>query len=141
MSELPLIVVLHWGDLSQTAACIASLALQTCAADLLLIDNGGELNATAALRAMAPGARLLRSDTNLGVAGGRNLGLEMALEGKTTVVAADTHYRGHGFTQDVARREEYAALLAHLLSEPPPRPDVERARRYASFFFFRFLVQ
>ena len=60
MSERPLIVVLHWGGLSQTAACIASLALQTVAADLLLIDNGGEPDATAALRAMAPRARVLR---------------------------------------------------------------------------------
>lgn len=72
-------MVLHWGELAQTAACIASLALQTAAADLLLIDNGGAPDATAALRAMAPGARVLRSDTNLGVAGGRNLGLDLAL--------------------------------------------------------------
>jgi hypothetical protein len=78
-TERPLIVVLHWGELAQTAACVASLAQQTAAADLLLIDNGGDPDATAALRALAPGARVLRSDTNLGVAGGRNLGLEAAL--------------------------------------------------------------
>ena len=82
MSERPLIVVLHWGDLSQTAACVASLLAQTAAADLLLIDNGGEPDVTSALRAMAPAARVLRSDTNLGVAGGRNLGLEAALAEK-----------------------------------------------------------
>ena len=68
MSERPLIVVLHWGVLSQTAACVASLLAQTAAPDLLLIDNGGEPDATSALRMMAPAARVLRSDTNLGVA-------------------------------------------------------------------------
>lgn len=79
MSERPLIVVLHWGVLSQTAASVASLLAQTAAANLLLIDNGGEPDATSALRVMAPAARVLRCDTNLGVAGGRNLGLEAAL--------------------------------------------------------------
>ena len=82
MSERPLIVVLHWGDLSQTAACVASLLEQTAAADLLLIDNGGEPDAAATLRAMAPAADVRRSDTNLGVAGGRNLGLDLALAQK-----------------------------------------------------------
>lgn len=72
-------MVLHWGELAQTAACVASLAAQTVAADLLLIDNGSEPDATAELRAMAPLARVQRSDTNLGVAGGRNLGMALAM--------------------------------------------------------------
>ena len=30
--------------------------------------------------------------------------------------------------------------LDRLIREPPPRPDVERAGRYAHFFFFRFMI-
>jgi hypothetical protein len=56
------------------------------------------------------------------------------------VVAGDTHYRNLGFTIDVNRAEDYAPLLDQLLRETPPAPDSERARRYAHFLFFRYMI-
>lgn len=65
-------------------------------------------------------------------------GLEMALTGRPVLVAGDTHYRGKGFTVDVGGPEDFKAQLAKALSDPGSlRPDVEKARRYAHFFFFR----
>ncbi len=68
------------------------------------------------------------------------MGLELAAAGIPVVVAGDTHYQGLGFTHDVGDRESYPGLLERLLREDPPAPDVERARRYAHFFFFEFMI-
>jgi hypothetical protein len=68
-------------------------------------------------------------------------GLEMALDGKPVIVAGQTHYAGKGFTHDVTDREEYRALLNRLNDLGPlPVEAVERARRYAYLFFFRFML-
>ena len=68
------------------------------------------------------------------------IGLELAAAGVPVVVSGETHYRDLGFTLDVERREQYVPLLDRLLREAPPGPDVDRARRYAHFFFFRFMI-
>jgi hypothetical protein len=68
------------------------------------------------------------------------MGLELAATGTPVVVTGDTHYRDLGFTVDVDDRDGYPALLDRLLREEMPRPDTELARRYAHFFFFRFMI-
>ncbi|UGS38731.1 capsular polysaccharide export protein, LipB/KpsS family [Capillimicrobium parvum] len=67
------------------------------------------------------------------------VGLEAATRGVAVAVAGDTHYRGRGFTHDVSRHDELAALLA----APPGRLDpatVDLAHRYAFTFFFRTMI-
>ena len=65
-------------------------------------------------------------------------GLELALSGTPVVVCGDVHYRHKGFTVDVSSPGEFVDALDRLLVDPcADRPDVERARRYAHFFFFR----
>jgi len=65
-------------------------------------------------------------------------GLEMALAGRPVIVAGRTHYRGKGFTLDVSSPDELLSALDAVLEGPAPTaPDVELARRYAHFFFFR----
>lgn len=64
-------------------------------------------------------------------------GLELALAGKPVIVGAQVHYRGKGFTIDVSSREDLARAVQECLEGTTPAVDVERARRYAHFFFFR----
>ena len=65
-------------------------------------------------------------------------GLELALAGTPVIVAGSTHYRGKGFTIDVSSPEEFERRLDEVLADPAAAvPDVEAARRYAHFFFFR----
>lgn len=65
-------------------------------------------------------------------------GLELALRGTPVIVCGDTHYRGKGFTQDAVDAAHFDELLTDALADPGSmRPDVELARRYAHFFFFR----
>jgi hypothetical protein len=66
------------------------------------------------------------------------VGLEAAVRGIPVAVAGITHYRGRGFTTDVAARAD----LERVLSEPPSMTSeqVELARRYAFAFFFRLMI-
>ncbi|WP_412067536.1 hypothetical protein [Rubrivirga sp. IMCC43871] len=64
------------------------------------------------------------------------IGLEAALMGRPTVVAAKTHYRGKGFTLDPSTPEAYLDLLGHAASGTLPTPDdPDAAWRYAYAFF------
>jgi hypothetical protein len=72
---------------------------------------------------------------------GTKTGVELAPFGKPVVVAADSWIRGKGLTYDVSSKEEYAELLARIDSIPMLDAEaVERARRYAYYFFFRRMI-
>jgi hypothetical protein len=65
-------------------------------------------------------------------------GLELALHGTPVIVAGMTHYRGKGFSLDVASPQELIATLTKALDDPDSvAPDVALARRYAHLFFFK----
>ncbi|MEY2426647.1 MAG: hypothetical protein QOI61_2219 [Actinomycetota bacterium] len=65
-------------------------------------------------------------------------GLEVALSGKPVIVSGAVHYRGKGFTVDVSSPAEFLAQLDEGLAKPEAlHGDVETARRYAHYFFFR----
>lgn len=66
------------------------------------------------------------------------VGLEAAARGIPSAVAGICHYRGKGFTVDVASEED----LRGVLSEPPVMSpsDRELARRYAYLFFVRMMI-
>jgi hypothetical protein len=65
-------------------------------------------------------------------------GLELALSGTPVIVAGATHYRDKGFTLDADDAEEFLDQLDAVLADPARfAPDVDRARQYAHFFFFR----
>jgi hypothetical protein len=78
----------------------------------------------------------------LGLVYTSTVGLELAARGVPVVVAADTHYRGRGFTVDPVSSDDYWRQADLHLASPPDAPERERirelARRYAALFFFRF---
>ena len=81
-------------------------------------------------------------EASLGLVYTSTVGLELACTGVPVIVAADTHYRGRGFTVDPATASEYWLAADRLMSTPPDGDERarlrERARRYAALFFFRF---
>jgi hypothetical protein len=80
----------------------------------------------------------LMAASDLGLVYTSTVGLELSVSGVPTIVAGDTHYRAKGFTIDVNSPEEFlGALDAALTDSTFGIPDVESARRYAHFFFFR----
>ena len=75
------VIVLHWGETSVTAACLASLQEITYpAAQVLVIDNGTPNRGGEALIRDFPKFAQVRNESNLGFAGGNNVGLRRALE-------------------------------------------------------------
>lgn len=65
-------------------------------------------------------------------------GLEAVLRGRRVAVAGDAHYRGKGFTTDVASIDQLRAAIAG--TDGDPEPDSELAWRYAFMFFFRMCI-
>jgi hypothetical protein len=65
-------------------------------------------------------------------------GMEAALVGTPCITAGDTQFGAKGFTLDPVDRDAYFDALGEVTSDPRRfAPDVELARRYAYFFFFR----
>jgi hypothetical protein len=66
------------------------------------------------------------------------VGLEAAVRGIPVAVAAQTHYRGRGFTTDIESHNDMQSVIAR----PPAMSaeQVELARRYAFAFFFRLMI-
>jgi hypothetical protein len=77
--------------------------------------------------------------TDLGIVHTSTVGMELPLEGVPCMVVSKTHYRGKGFTEDVASREEYFEVLENWNGS---RIDEETmrtlARRYAYVLFERY---
>jgi hypothetical protein len=80
--------------------------------------------------------------TTLGLVYASTVGLELAARGVPVLVAAQTHYRGRGFTVDPLSADAYWSAADRLLASAPDASERERireqARRYAVLFFFRF---
>jgi hypothetical protein len=78
----------------------------------------------------------------LGLVYSSTVGLELAARGVPVLVAADTHYRGRGFTIDPSSGDDYWVEADRLLRDPPDWDERARirelARRYAVLLFFRF---
>lgn len=73
-------VVLNYNGRDLTLETIASLRrLDYPALDLLVVDNGSTDGSDAAVAALFPEVRRLRTEINLGISGGLNLGFELGL--------------------------------------------------------------
>lgn len=73
-------LVLHWRGIDYTRRCLNSLRdTKTKNFRVLLVDNGSENNEGDTLKQEFPEIELLKSETNLGFAGGCNVGMEYCL--------------------------------------------------------------
>ncbi len=129
MSDRPLVgvVVLTWNGREDTLACLHSLAATTGASlRVIVVDNASDDGTADAVQAEFPDAELVRSDQNLGFAGGNNLGIARALElgvDFVLVLNNDTEVEPGAVAAlvDEARRTPDAgALCAKLLYADPP---------------------
>ncbi|HLK12276.1 MAG TPA: glycosyltransferase family 2 protein [Candidatus Binatia bacterium] len=80
-------MVVHWGAVADTLACLRSLAVSTLRPrPLLVIDNGTRALDARAVAAAAPDVVLVPLPENRGFAGGANEGLRRALAAGATFV-------------------------------------------------------
>ncbi len=81
MNTRVLVVLLTHNQQELTCACLRSL--EACSSEhdgVLLVDNASTDGTLECVRREFPGVETLRSESNTGVAGGRNLGIARALE-------------------------------------------------------------
>lgn len=131
MSDRPLVavVVLSWNGREDTLACLRSLAGQEGVALLaVVVDNGSTDGTSEVVQAAYPDAVLVRSERNLGFAGGNNLGIVRALESAPDYVLVlnnDTELEPGAIAAlvaEAARTPDAGALCAKILyMEPPDR--------------------
>jgi GT2 family glycosyltransferase len=74
------IVILNWNGYQDTIACVES-CLQSVypAFRILIVDNGSDDNSETVLRQHFPAVEILQTGSNLGFAGGNNVGIRRAL--------------------------------------------------------------
>jgi GT2 family glycosyltransferase len=78
------IIITAWNQLEKTLACLESVVAQTYPHfQLILVDNGSTADFGAKIAACFPAVTLIRNKTNLGFAGGYNMGLRAALSGES----------------------------------------------------------
>lgn len=74
-------IVLNYNGRDLTLATLESLlALESPGLDLLVVDNGSTDGSDAAVAARFPAVRRMRTETNLGISGGLNLGFRIGLD-------------------------------------------------------------
>lgn len=76
------IVVLNWNGRADTLACLESLrAVINDKVTVLVVDNGSIDGSVPAIRAAYPDLEVIETGSNLGYAGGNNIGIERAVAG------------------------------------------------------------
>jgi GT2 family glycosyltransferase len=74
------VILLNWNGIKDTLECLASLQkVNYPNFQPLIVDNGSTDNSVAVIRASYPHVPILETKTNLGFAGGNNVGIEWAL--------------------------------------------------------------
>jgi GT2 family glycosyltransferase len=86
------VVILTWNSEQHIRPCLESLhhAAPGYRGDLVVIDNGSQDGTPELVRELAPRARLVRNQTNRGVAAARNQGLALARAPVSIILDVDT---------------------------------------------------
>jgi len=86
-NEQVIVVIVNWNRYEDTCACIESLIKQEAVkTDLIVVDNGSTDHSETLLRNKYPQVEIIRSEENLGFAGGFNLGIRFALTRDTEYI-------------------------------------------------------
>ena len=80
-SPKALIIILNWNNASDTINCLDSLKhIDWSNYEVILIDNASTDGSVEKIRELFPEITIVENEKNLGVAGGRNVGIDLALE-------------------------------------------------------------
>ena len=71
------VIILNWNGKNDTLACLKSLENTP---NIIVVDNGSQDDSVTSIRGLFPKVTLLETGTNLGYAGGNNIGIEYALK-------------------------------------------------------------
>src|SRR5262245_57058678 len=105
------VIILNWNRPADTLACLEAVRrsrYQTLSA--VVVDNGSSDDSVAHIRAAYPQVTLIQNKTNLGYAGGNNVGIRHALQRGAAYVLL--------LNEDVVVEPEALGHLAAALADP-----------------------
>ena len=123
------VVVLNWNGFEDTRRCVESLRrLDYPSLSIIVVDNGSTDDSAARIEAELPEVELIRSERNLGFAGGVNLGIRRALEGDAAYVwllnnDATAEPGTLSALVDEAERDEHVGIVGGVLRDPSGRVE------------------
>ena len=84
------IITVNYNGLDDTCALIESIPFGTLPMEVIVVDNGSRRDEAAMIASRYPQVKAIRSDTNLGFAGGNNLGIRAATGNYLFLINNDT---------------------------------------------------
>lgn len=121
------VVILTWNDGSLLADAVDSvLASVGVEIDVIVVDNGSEPAATVS---DDPRIRLIRSDRNLGVAAGRNLGIRSASSSVVCLLDSDARVHTDSLAQLLVRltNQHEVGMAVPVFDDQAPEASAGRA--------------
>ena len=97
------IITVNYNGLEDTCALIDSIPFND-RMEVIVVDNGSKTNEAALISQRYPYVITIRSEQNLGFAGGNNLGIKAARGKYLYLINNDTVFRGEGFFQPLVDR-------------------------------------
>lgn len=108
-SPLLSIITVSFNGLNDTLELLHSLANSHCdSMEVIVVDNASEINHQAEINQRFPEVKVIRSETNLGFAGGNNLGIQVA-KGKLIML----------LNNDTLVQPDFAAGISKAFSARP----------------------
>ena len=106
------IITINYNGLKDTCALIETLPLEDASLEVIVVDNASRNDEAAAIKQRYPQVNVIRSNKNLGFAGGNNLGIKAArgkyllfINNDTLLYNIDDEHRGNSFKPLVDRLE------------------------------------
>lgn len=124
MEKNPLIsvIVLNWNGIRFLERCLGSLASQTYASlEIIVVDNASTDGSAGLVREKFPQVKLIVNETNLGFAGGNNVGIRASRGRYIMILNNDTHIDPRCVEElkgAIEKNEKYGACASKVLLRP-----------------------
>ena len=108
------IITVNYNGLEDTCSLIDSIPFDALPLEVIVVDNASKQDEASIIAERYPQVKVIRSNKNLGFAGGNNLGIQAAQGKYLFFINNDTELRG----SDFERKHTLTTLIERLDSDP-----------------------
>jgi hypothetical protein len=110
------VITINYNGLEDTCALMETLPLEDEALEVIVVDNASREDEASLIKQRYPQVHVIRSEQNLGFAGGNNLGIQAAHGKYLLFINNDTLVEGRGAKPGA--RDIFGPLMDRLASDP-----------------------